>query len=203
MKTCSNYSVSQHKGTRNQPSGCLAVSLEKFLQSCFNKLPCVSICSTTGEWELTFQRAAPCALRAQQPQVSSSASFITPNDWMADRRPSVTTPEYCPSNPCCVPLLPINCLFFAQINERKSSFYSNRSLALGCSDRLALCSRGNNRQGSPAGGSTGFSAGCLGHVNTIKICVGAVCAHVCVCGRCPVASSSLYPNRLFSFRGVK
>lgn len=49
---------------------------------------------------------------------------------------------------------------------------------------LALFNLRNNRQGSPAGGSTDFSAGCLKDVKgRFGMCVG------CVCGRLPVASS--------------
>lgn len=62
---------------------------------------------------------------------------------------------------------------------------------------LALFNRRNNRQGSPAGGSTDFSAGCLKHVKRrLDMCSGCVCVRVC--GRRPVASSFQFWERILS-----
>lgn len=55
----------------------------------FNKLPYVSICSSTGESELTFQSVGCFAFRMQRPKISTSVPFITLNDWMTEWRPSV------------------------------------------------------------------------------------------------------------------
>lgn len=74
-----------------------SVLVESFLHSCFNKLPYVSICSTTGESDLTFQSAGPCALWTHRPRVSTSATFITLNDWLTEWRPSVIAPETPPA----------------------------------------------------------------------------------------------------------
>lgn len=201
MKTCSNYPVSQQKGTQNQQPHCQAVLVERFLQPCFNKLPYVSICSTTGESELTFQRAAPCALWTHQPQVSTPTSSITLNDRLTDWRPSVITPEYCPSHP---PLFStssheIKKGLFCPTNWTKSSFYSNCSLAFCCQKRLALCSLKKQQTSlSCRGGQHASLLGASGTLNTIIIWVGAVC--VCVCVRWPVASSSPFPKCFFSQR---
>lgn len=56
-----------------------SVLVERFPPSRFNKLPYVSICSTTGESELTFQSAGP-----HRPRISTSTPFITLNE-RADR----------------------------------------------------------------------------------------------------------------------
>lgn len=68
-------------------------------------------------------------------------------------------------------------------------------LAYPCSEvqGLALFNLRNNRQGSPAGGSTDFSAGCLKDVKgRFGMCVG------CVCGRLPVTSSFQVETAFFT-----
>lgn len=57
--------------------------------------------------------------------------------------------------------------FFAQINETKSSFYPNSSVAFCCSCPLQS-QKQQTRLPFLGGGSTGFSAGCLGHVKHVK-----------------------------------
>lgn len=141
-----------------------SVLVERSLPSRFNKLPYVSICSTTGESELTFQSAAPCALWMHRPKVSTSASFITLNDRLTEWRPSVIAPQNTP--PCCFPHLHL--LFHTSPPPfLKPSQVSPPSVAPLLSllplevQQLALLNLRNNRQGSPAVGSTHFSAGCL------------------------------------------
>lgn len=98
-----------------------SVLLRRFLPSCFNKLPYVSICSTTEESELTFQSAGPCALWIHRPRISTSTSFITLNDWLTDWRPSVITPKR--------PPLLLSLLSSTPSQQSPSSWPTNSSLA--------------------------------------------------------------------------
>lgn len=82
----------------------------------FNKLPYVSICSTTGEWELTFQSAGPCTLWMHRPRISTSTLFITLNDWLTEWRPSVITPKHPPAAfPSFIHFFSLHPLFFSGI----------------------------------------------------------------------------------------
>lgn len=66
-----------------------SVLVERFLPSCFNKLPYVSICSTTGESELTFQSAGPCALWIHQPRILPQLHLSrSTTGWQNEGRPS-------------------------------------------------------------------------------------------------------------------
>lgn len=132
-----------------------SVLLRRFLPSCFNKLPYVSICSTTEESELTFQSAGPCALWIHRPRISTSTSFITLNDWLTDWRPSVITPE---RPPCCFlcfhPLLlssPPRLDQQTQVWLLLRLRICSASFCKKCRE-LGLFNPRNNRQGSPAGG---------------------------------------------------
>lgn len=140
-----------------------SVLVERSLPSRFNKLPYVSICSTTGESELTFQSAAPCALWMHRPKVSTSASFITLNDRLTEWRPSVIAPQNTPLlfSPPSSAFSHQSPPFLKPSQVSPPSVAPLLSLLLLEVQQLALLNLRNNRQGSPAVGSTHFSAGCL------------------------------------------
>lgn len=143
-----------------------SVLVEKFLPLCFHKLPYVSICSTTAEWELTFQSASPCALWTRCAQVSTSTPFIMHNDWLTEWRPSVITSERRPLLLFHPLFLAVSALLVQRAENAAEFLFHLKVLSLafallgeqGC----GLFNCRNNRQGSPAGeGSTDFSAGSL------------------------------------------
>lgn len=100
-----------------------------------------------------------------RPRVFTSTPFITHNDWLTEWRPSVITLK---EPPCCFPLL-------YPLLLTNPPFLSNKlNLVEFLLHLWLLCPVGsagtcpfslfhlrNNRQGSPAEGSTDFSAGCL------------------------------------------
>ncbi len=205
-KTCSNYSLSQHKSTQNYQPGAWSsvhcassVLVERFLPSRFNKLPYVSICSTTGESELTFQSAGACASWMHDPKFLPQLhlSRLT-TGWQSEGRPSsprntpllLSTPSSASSHRPPPPSL----------LQTKPSRVSPQSVAPLLSflllevQGLAPFNLRNNRQGSPAGGSTDFSAGCL---EDVKGRFGMCGGYVCVYGGLPAASSFQFQDKIF------
>lgn len=162
-----------------------SVLVERFLPLRFNKLPYVSICSTTREWELTFQSAGPCVLWMHWPQIFTWTPFITLNDWLTKWRPSVITPK---QPPCCFPLLYPLLLTSPPFlsNKLNPVEFLLHLWLLSPVGSAGTCPFQSQKQQTRLSCRGGQQTSLLGGLKMLKADLGCV---VAVCGRLPVASS--------------